>query len=203
MSNYFPLPLHLVRGRKLSTFHMGIKVGHFLIFKYYQENDMTGIPFVMVPTLVLDDLVAEGAIREPNLIKIDVQGHGAEVIVGSIKTIERRRPIIVFSNHSPAELDGTRRLLEPLGYRAVDLNGETVAWSDVSEVVLLPDTAGTDHNCQPGQIKKKGLEDQLRKSGRIALQSSYVERRCYLDPRPIEAAIAIATNQLSANRVLN
>jgi FkbM family methyltransferase len=130
--------------------HQGWSLSHF---KCYPENDMTGIPYVMVPTLVPDDLVAEGAIREPDLIKIDVQGHGAEVIAGSIKTVERRRPIIVFSNHSPAELEGTRRLLQPLGYRAVDLNGETVTWSDVSEAVLLPDMAGIDHNCQPVQSK--------------------------------------------------
>jgi FkbM family methyltransferase len=108
-------------------------------FKLYPEEDAAGIPFVVVPTLVPDDLVAGGAIREADLIKIDVQGHGAEIIAGSIKTIQRRRPIIAFSNHSPAELEGTRRLLQPLGYRAVNLNGDAITWSDVSESVLLPD----------------------------------------------------------------
>jgi hypothetical protein len=99
---------------------------------------MAGTPFVMVSTLVPDDLVAEGAIRAPDLIKVDVQGHGAEAIAGSMVSIEKQRPIIAFSNHSDRELEGTRRLLEPLGYRAVDLNGDGVAWSNVSEAVLLP-----------------------------------------------------------------
>jgi hypothetical protein len=42
----------------------------------------------------------------------------------------------------------------------------------------------------------------IKRAGK-AIQGAYVERRCYLDPRPIEAALAIAATQLSPNRVLN
>jgi hypothetical protein len=36
-----------------------------------------------------------------------------------------------------------------------------------------------------------------------AIHVTYIERQTFLDPRPIEAAIAIAENQLSPNRVLH
>jgi FkbM family methyltransferase len=106
--------------------------------KYYAENDMSGILSAVVQTVAPDDLVERGQIREPNLIKVDVQGHGAQALAGSIKSIARSRPVIAFSNHSPAELDGTAELLKPLGYRPVDFSGKELAWANADEAILLP-----------------------------------------------------------------
>jgi FkbM family methyltransferase len=127
------LPLYFPRGHG-----RGSSCSHF---QYYPENDMSDIPSLPVRTMVPDALVASGVLRVPNLIKIDVQGHGAQAIAGSIESIKSARPLIAFSSHSDAELSGTQALLEPLGYAPVDFRGVKIAWADVHEAVLLPSTA--------------------------------------------------------------
>lgn len=63
-----------------------------------------------------DDLVATGHIRPPQLIKLDVEGHGGEALAGARLAIETSRPVIVASTHSPQEVAAIRTVLEPLGY---------------------------------------------------------------------------------------
>jgi hypothetical protein len=53
------------------------------------------------------------------------------------------------------------------------------------------------------ELLADGASLPMIKRAAKAIQGAYVERRCYLDPRPIEAALAIAATQLSPNRVLN
>jgi len=83
---------------------------------------------VLVTSVVADDLVASGEIRLPNLIKLDVQGHGAQALQGSIRCINKSLPVIVFSNHSRWELEGVRALLTPLGYADFNFAGESISW---------------------------------------------------------------------------
>ena len=100
------------------------------------ENYTT--PKITVKTVAADDLVESGAIGLPNLIKIDVQGHGASAVAGAMKSIATSRPIIVFRNHSDGELAGIRRLLEPLGYVPEPLNGDRIEWTTLTTCLLLP-----------------------------------------------------------------
>jgi FkbM family methyltransferase len=102
-------------------------------FKYYADNDMTGIASLSVRTVALDDLVQSGSIRLPDLIKIDVQGHGAEALAGATNSIKASLPIIAFSTHSDAERDGTKDLLAPMGYSPRSLGGTVCAWTDISD----------------------------------------------------------------------
>lgn len=71
---------------------------------------------VRVPMIALDDLVRRGEIRPPNLMKIDVEGHGHQALAGAIESIRATRPIIFIGLHSAMEVNGTRALLDPLGY---------------------------------------------------------------------------------------
>jgi FkbM family methyltransferase len=114
----------------------GSAVSHL---RYYASDDMTGVDSISVPTIAPDDLVAEGKIRAPHIIKIDVQGHGAEAGAGAINTIRTTLPIIAFSNHSEAERSGIQRLLEPLSYAPVHFDGSSCAWLDITEALLIPD----------------------------------------------------------------
>lgn len=99
---------------KLITTHgLGSSLSHF---QYEDERLDLNSKTMNVPTVAPDDLVRRGEIRPPDIIKVDVQGHGAKALGGSIESIREKRPIIVFSNHSQWELAGTRELLEPLGY---------------------------------------------------------------------------------------
>jgi hypothetical protein len=48
-----------------------------------------------------------------------------------------------------------------------------------------------------------GVSPSMIKRAARAIRTGYVERRCYLDPRPIDAALAIVDAQTSPNRTLN
>ncbi len=71
---------------------------------------------ISIRLLKLDDLVQAGQIRPPDLIKVDVEGHGHHALSGAMKTIQQKLPIILMGFHSPKEVTGTEVLLQPLGY---------------------------------------------------------------------------------------
>ena len=84
-----------------------------------------------IETVVLDDLVASGAIRPPTLVKVDVEGHGAKALTGAIKTLGLHAPTVVMSFHSHAEANDTRAILEPLGYYCREMDGGEMSWPAV------------------------------------------------------------------------
>jgi FkbM family methyltransferase len=107
-------------------------------FEFHTGHVPSGVEPIEVPTIRVDTLVAGGEIRPPDLIKVDVQGHGHHAIAGGMDTIKQAAPVIAFSNHSWEEIGQTRKLLEPLGYIAHDLSGAPIDWDDVSEAILVP-----------------------------------------------------------------
>jgi len=84
---------------------------------YDGEVKTPDTPIIPVRTVRLDDLVANGTIRPPDFIKIDVEGHGYHALRGAIDSIRLTRPVILMGFHSPQEVDGTEELLRPLGYQ--------------------------------------------------------------------------------------
>lgn len=116
---------------------LGSAVSHF---QFEDENLSNHSKTLPVATVVPDELVRQGKILAPDLIKVDVQGHGGKALAGSIESIRAKRPIIVFSNHSQWELAETRELLEPLGYFVESLAGDRVPWNIFNQesAVLLP-----------------------------------------------------------------
>lgn len=86
-----------------------------------------------IQTLRLDGLVERGEVRPPRLIKIDVEGHGASMLVGARETIERHGPAVVMSFHCPEEVDGAIGILKPAGYAAEDCyRDERRDWPDTA-----------------------------------------------------------------------
>lgn len=65
----------------------------------------------------LDALVASGAIRPPNVIKVDVEGAELQVFEGARRTLARFRPALVFESDANMDRYGYRRaeLLALLG----------------------------------------------------------------------------------------
>lgn len=106
-------------------------------FAFHDGHEPSHEPFLMVRTLQADSLLASGSIRAPDLIKVDVQGHGHEALAGAAKAIAAHLPVVVFSNHSWEELAGVQRIMEPLGYEPKDFNGGAVPWPDVTECILV------------------------------------------------------------------
>jgi len=72
-----------------------------------------------VKATTLDNVVEELYLPCVDVIKIDVEGMGAEVLKGAIKTITRCRPVIFFEVHNKEEILALRNSIEGLKYRAV------------------------------------------------------------------------------------
>lgn len=67
-----------------------------------------------VEVVAIDDLVAGGRIRPPQLVKIDVEGAEIDVLEGMRRTIEEHRPAIVCELHDTAA--AFVETMEGLGY---------------------------------------------------------------------------------------
>ncbi len=112
--------------------------GNHLTYEGESVNSKT--PCIEIETIRLDDLVAQGVIRAPKFIKVDVEGHGAKALAGAITTITRHRPALITSFHSTAEFEGIKALLTPLGYSCHKPGGQPVDWAEGSRLnaLLLP-----------------------------------------------------------------
>lgn len=101
----------LYQGMETTTSHLA----------YEGETWNCDIPTMIVQSVRLDDLVAQGQIKSPDFIKLDVEGHGHKALAGAIETIRRSRPIIMAGLHSQAEIDGISLILTTLDYRITPL----------------------------------------------------------------------------------
>ncbi|MHB8658881.1 MAG: FkbM family methyltransferase [Solirubrobacteraceae bacterium] len=74
-----------------------------------------------VPVVVLDELIAAGALPAPDVVKIDVEGSEIAVLRGLQRTLRARAVTIICELHETgAEL---LELLDELGYEAENLDG--------------------------------------------------------------------------------
>lgn len=69
-----------------------------------------------VATVTLDDLVKEGAVRRPDVLKIDVEGAELRVLAGARRTLVEARPAIVLSAHGWQLFEACREFLGQIGY---------------------------------------------------------------------------------------
>lgn len=64
---------------------------------------------------LVDVITLDSLNLQPSIIKIDVEGFEAEVLLGAINTIRETRPAIMVEYNS-ASVDGVDEILSPLGY---------------------------------------------------------------------------------------
>lgn len=69
-----------------------------------------------VEAKTIDDLVETGALPPPQLIKIDVEGHEAQVLRGGLKTIQTHKPIVLCDHNDSRSFGIVNELMTPLGY---------------------------------------------------------------------------------------
>ena len=112
----------------LADRRLGSSANHL---RYEDEPVSPDEKTIDIDTVILDELVARGAIRPPMLVKVDVEGHGAKALAGAATTLGLHTPTIVMSFHSHAEAEDTRTILEPLGYRCRGMDGAEVSWPAV------------------------------------------------------------------------
>jgi FkbM family methyltransferase len=75
-----------------------------------------------IEVVAIDDLVAEGRLRPPQLVKIDVEGAEMDVLAGMRQTIENHRPAIVCELHDTAE--AFVAAMDELGYATSNLDAK-------------------------------------------------------------------------------
>ena len=88
---------------------------------------------VTVQRVSADELVRSGAIRCADLIKLDVEGHGGEVLQGAKESLAQSKPTIVFALHSPQELAAIKVVADLIGYQLWDYRSDPprkIGWSD-------------------------------------------------------------------------
>jgi FkbM family methyltransferase len=79
-----------------------------------------------VETVSLDDLIARSDERPPDVLKIDVEGAGAEVLRGARHTLATTAPAVYIELHGPEEQAGVRDYLQGAGYRLFREDGSEV-----------------------------------------------------------------------------
>ncbi len=84
----------------------------------------TGKPQFSAPAISLDAYLPAG--ERIDLIKIDVEGAGGQVLAGMTRILREARPLVVLEIHDQAEWDG-RSYLESSGYALHDLHGKRLA----------------------------------------------------------------------------
>lgn len=70
-----------------------------------------------------------------NFIKIDVEGAGGQVLIGSKSLIERSLPVILMEFHDENEWDARKQLLE-IGYHFYNLDGTSIEDNETNRVYL-------------------------------------------------------------------
>jgi FkbM family methyltransferase len=98
----------------------------------YKTGQAIGVQAVRI-----DDLVADGRLRRPNLMKIDVEGSEITVLDGMRETLARDRPDLLVEVHGLSMASGVIALLGEIGYRfrLLDQPG-TDDW--LAEAAILP-----------------------------------------------------------------
>src|SRR5437016_3867579 len=72
---------------------------------------------ISVEVVMLDEMLAQGRIAPPSLLKLDVEGGELLVLRGAAKLLRDHRPILFIELHSPELARDCRGFLESLGYR--------------------------------------------------------------------------------------
>jgi FkbM family methyltransferase len=80
-----------------------------------------GVTSTTVPVVVLDELLADRAVRRVDLIKLDTETTELQVLRGAAITLERDHPHIICEVLHPSLAEELTDLLKPLGYRFYDL----------------------------------------------------------------------------------
>jgi FkbM family methyltransferase len=85
-----------------------------------------------VESAALDDLLCNGVISPPSVMKIDVEGAEAAVLRGGKRLLEMHQPVIFLATHGPEAHQESTRYLLTLGYKLEPINAPSV--KEASEI---------------------------------------------------------------------
>lgn len=112
LKNIIPLQIALGNKEKETEFYIDAEGigggGHSLIKK--TENK------ILVKVMKLDNILSDLKIKKIDLIKIDVEGAEADVLLGAIKTLKKDHPKIIFEAWDTKHFSNVKKILLPLNY---------------------------------------------------------------------------------------
>ena len=87
-------------------------------FRYSDEPEFGDTDAIRVKIARLDSLIADGSIKLPHFIKVDVEGHAVAVLDGARDLIAKSRPVVLLSTHGPHESKGIYDFFRARSYKA-------------------------------------------------------------------------------------
>ncbi|MCX6382427.1 MAG: FkbM family methyltransferase [Armatimonadetes bacterium] len=81
---------------------------------------------ITVPVVSLDELVEQGRLPIPNVIKMDVEGAEIRALKGASKTVGKYRPTIIVATHGAETHEFCIEFLTNLGYTLQHLNPNAI-----------------------------------------------------------------------------
>lgn len=91
---------------------------------------------IRVRQVSLDELLAEGELLPPDVIKIDVEGAESAVVKGAQTLLQHFHPVIFLDTHGREAHDATLRLLQAFGYQFESLDSRDMA--ETKELIARP-----------------------------------------------------------------
>jgi FkbM family methyltransferase len=85
---------------------------------------------LQVRTVALDELVAEGRVPAPDVIKIDIEGGELRALEGAKRILEQRHPLIFLATHGSKVHADCCALLSGLRYSISGIDGEPPSQAD-------------------------------------------------------------------------
>ena len=112
-------------------------------------TDTGGLEINVMP---LDSILAENS-KTVSFVKIDVEGHEPNVLVGSKKTLSIHKPTLVFETglHSPSDIEKINKILDDIGY---DVIGIIKNWGIEEKALMMDMTEKTHCNVLALPIKR-------------------------------------------------
>lgn len=97
---------------------------------------------IRVKTITVDSFISENNIKSPLVLKIDVEGAEYDVLLGSEKTIDTLRPIIILATHD-CHVEGVKdrciKFLEARGYTIQQTKDLKTTNDEIEDFICLPE----------------------------------------------------------------
>jgi FkbM family methyltransferase len=105
--------------------------------RYEDETAQAACRPIRIKSVRLDELVADGRLRPPDFVKIDVEGHAHRAVAGMAKTLAQKRPIFFIAFHGDPEAAVVRQILSQWDYRSRPI-GDTVPDATIGDFLFTP-----------------------------------------------------------------
>jgi FkbM family methyltransferase len=95
-----------------------------------------------VPVIALDALIETGAVRMPDVIKMDVEGAESRVLEGAARILNEGTTSLLIALHGAEQVDACLSLLSRVRYQVFRLDGQAVFGSEANldEIYAVPPT---------------------------------------------------------------